>query len=449
MSAYIDSDQGYDGQSEDDSDEEQPRRRRKRFTQRSRPPPMLFDSSLASGSSGHSSGEIVERSESGHALFFDPKLKAWRRHETGVRRTRKANARLTPEEITPAVKELRRTPSGTKVVYDVRRRCWRRQNERKTVNYRKLTKAQREAKKTPSGTDIYFDETRQEWRRRYYHDSDVLNPTKAQIALKRTGSGSAMVYDESRQLWKRKKKRKHVDPKLTDLSKYPNCKLVHSNGQWYLEKKRKHLEKSELSEKQIKARRTGSGTPIFFDEVHRKWQRRELLPPEGSSSEADSHKGRSTLRRRGHRHHHGFKRISYVYKKSKLTGKWSKRPFKAADKHAKRLRTVDGGFIYFDYERNRWRKASRDGPGEERKLGFFARIREYFLGESDESDGSQLSENDDDRNQNPQFHMTSYQSSQLQHSGGRREQPAGRSSRGCWGCIRRFFRAICCWLRLC
>ncbi|XP_037083102.1 uncharacterized protein LOC119103612 [Pollicipes pollicipes] len=204
------SDRGYDAQSEDDSEEEAPRRHQKRFTRRARPPlghPSSTGSPPDSSQSSTGYGSNIERSDSGHALFYDAELKAWRRNEAAVRRRRTRAQRLAAEELTDAVRDLHRTPSGTPAVYDRKRGCWRRDPRPKTVNYDALTAAQQEAKQTASGTAIYYDSRRLEWRRRRRHASDVPDPSAAQVLLKRTASGSAMIYDDVRQVWKRKLKR--------------------------------------------------------------------------------------------------------------------------------------------------------------------------------------------------------------------------------------------------
>ncbi|KAF0289435.1 hypothetical protein FJT64_001266 [Amphibalanus amphitrite] len=359
------SERGYEAQSENESADESSPRRHKRFTGRSRQPLDTADSSAPGSSSQSSAGYgSVERSESGHALFYDPILKAWRRDVAGVRKRHKSTGPLTLEELTPSVTNLKRTHSGTPIVYDKWRGYWHRERRHKTVNFNKLTPEQQDAKRTASGTQIYYDEQRLEWRRWRDHPSDVPTPTKTQQLLKRTGSGSAIVYDSARKVWKRKRKRmgplssQHLLEAQREAETGWERHLVHDKGAWYLEKKRKHLQDGELSKRNIKAQKTSSGTSIAYDSVHRRWKR-VVDSDDATTSGADRSE---TSPRSSHRHHHGFKRISYAYTKNKVTGKWTKKPLPEEDYLNKRLRTPDGGYVFFDEERLCWRKAKVDVP---------------------------------------------------------------------------------------
>ena len=445
---------GYEAQSEDEGADGSTLRRHKRFTVRSRQPEDMT-SSMPGSSSQSSSGNVpVERSESGHALFYDPVLKGWRRDEAGVRKRHKSTGPLPPEELTPSVTNLHRTHSGTPVVYDRWRGYWRRERRHKTVNFSKLTPEQQDAKRTASGTDIYYDERRMEWRRWRTHLSDVPTPTKSQQFLKRTGSGSAIVYDNTREVWKRKQKRMGpLSPEqLLEAQRQAeagwDCELVQDKGYWYLEKQRRHLQDGELSKKQLKAQRTSSGTPITFDSEYRRWKR--VYEQEGASTSGADH---SDFSSRSHRHHHGFKRISYLYTKDRKTGKWTKKKLSEPDVFTKRLRTPDGGYIFFDDERLCWRKAKTAVEGnQQEKLSFFGRVREYFFGEDDD-DEEQAGARATGRRPQPGSAQFSVRQQQLQltpaGSEPRRQNRTSYRRPGLWGKIKNFFAAICRFLRIC
>ena len=455
------SERGYEAQSENESADDSAPRRHKRFTGRSRQPVDTTDISSMPGSSSQSSAgyNSVERSESGHALFYDPLLKAWRRDQAGVRKRHKSTAPLTLTELTPSVTNMKRTHSGTPIVYDRWRGYWHRERRHRTVNFNKLTPEQQDAKQTASGTKIYYDEQRMEWRRWRDHPSDVPTPTKTQQVLKRTGSGSAIVYDSTRKVWKRKRKRlgplssDHLLEAQREAATGWERNLVHDKDGWYLEKKRKHLQEGELSKRQIKAQRTSSGTTIAYDSVHRRWKRvleSDDAPTSGGADRSDPQSG--------HRHHHGFKRVTYVYTKSKLTGKWTKKQQPETDYLNKRLRTPDGGYVFFDDDRLCWRKAKVDVP-EEKKLSLFGRLREYLFGEDDDEDEQTEARATTQHFQSGSADYNAWQQQQsLQQparlnpsdSGPRRTARARTSYRpGLWRRIKRFFASLCRFLRIC